>query len=240
MFTPTRVNSSSKFINVVDTHVQQPGIKYDKEEGRDDDEKQTRDISMAHFVIVTLIMIGTAIGFTIVISFTDEFMADVIFPPLSSTHNSGLDFLVQIESNPLRNYSKLTPSEYLALFEGYQDKFSKSYESEAEKMLYFDSFKENLRAVDAHNAANEALGGMRVFGLTKFTDLPYFPNRYLIDTGGRHNRGAKKAIIPKFLGNISEIDWSQRLATRIKTQGIKKIFCLSPYSIFVCLLCDIM
>eukprot|EP00591_Stephanopyxis_turris_P002667 CAMPEP_0195520492 /NCGR_PEP_ID=MMETSP0794_2-20130614/17042_1 /TAXON_ID=515487 /ORGANISM="Stephanopyxis turris, Strain CCMP 815" /LENGTH=388 /DNA_ID=CAMNT_0040649865 /DNA_START=101 /DNA_END=1264 /DNA_ORIENTATION=+ len=80
------------------------------------------------------------------------------------------------------DYSGLSESEQLDLFESYQQDFGKVYADEAESSKRFEAFKQSLERISLQNKQDTA-----IYGLTKFSDMTQeeFQHSYLL----AHHRG---------------------------------------------------
>jgi C1A family cysteine protease len=103
----------------------------------------------------------------------------------------------------------------------WKEEYGKGYDK-TEEAVRFEIFVENLKIVDERNAAEVAVGGEKVHGMTKFSDLSQeeFADRYLNADASQKTKGAIVADVPELPEGVRAVqDWTGTYTTPVKDQG---------------------
>jgi len=107
------------------------------------------------------------------------------------------------------------------MWESFKAEYGKAYDVGMEAYR-FQIFVENLAVIDERNAAELAVGGEPVHGITKFSDLKQeeFEARYLLADVTKKTGGAKISDHPELPEGVRAVqDWTGTYTTPVKDQG---------------------
>lgn len=113
-----------------------------------------------------------------------------------------------------------SPEAIKEMFEQFKLEHGKSYSTMQEESVRYGAFVNNLKVIDARNAAELSAGGSAEHGVTKFSDLSEeeFASMFLTLQVPEVNNATYVDVKP-YEGTESLVDWTGKYTTAVKDQG---------------------